>query len=297
VDLLGEPILIVRDESQRLRAFSRVCLHRAFPIAQGSGHAKRLVCPYHRWSYDLDGRLAAAPFMDQVPGFDRDACRLPELRLSEWQGFALVTLSPDTPPLGAELAPLDELLDPFHLTDAVAIEPLSFESPFNWKVLVENFMESYHHMGPHLETLQPTNPAKGTHALDLKGPFAVLENPASPGNEPFWVFQVFPTLLFAQTRGGLPLTTWYELRIDSADHFGLRILPLLPREFAKNPDVVRLVRETLDQIHREDIPMCEGVQRGLASGLWTPGPQSRQERCLWLFHRWLAEQMLGGAPS
>ena len=74
--LFGEPLLLVRDEQRRLRAFSRVCLHRALPIVSGEGNAKRFTCPYHRWSYELDGRLCAAPFMEEVPGFVRDEGRL-----------------------------------------------------------------------------------------------------------------------------------------------------------------------------------------------------------------------------
>ena len=70
IDLFGEPIVLVRDEDSRLRALSRICRHRAFPIVEGEGNAKRLTCPYHRWSYDLRGQLRAAPCMEAVAGFD-----------------------------------------------------------------------------------------------------------------------------------------------------------------------------------------------------------------------------------
>ena len=107
LDLYGEPVLLVRNEERELHAFSGVCLHRAFQIATGSGNARRLVCPYHRWSYDLDGRLKTAPLMDDVPGFDRGACRLPELSLEEWQGFVFVSANPNAEPLGPRMKALD----------------------------------------------------------------------------------------------------------------------------------------------------------------------------------------------
>ncbi len=288
LDLYGEPVLLVRNEERELRAFSAVCLHRAFQIATGSGNAKRLVCPYHRWTYDLDGRLKAAPLMDNVPGFDRDVRRLPELSLEEWQGFVFVSANPNAEPLGPRMKSLDALLEPFGFRDFVLADALDFDSPWNWKVMVENFMESYHHQGPHVETLQRTNPAKGTHALDLEGPFAALENPGEP---PFWVFNVFPTLLFALSRGDLPLGTWYEMQIDRHDHLHLRIHPLVPPEHASSSGVIETYTKMLDTIHPEDIPVCEGVQRGLRSRLWRPGILSHHEKTLRLFHRYLADRM------
>ena len=296
-DLFGEPIVVLRDASAELRAFSRVCLHRASPIVEGSGNTKRFTCPYHRWSYDLDGRLRAAPLMESVPGFERKALCLPELALEEWQGFAMVNLDRDAEPLAPRLAALDELLAPWHFADFRSCEPLEYDSPWNWKVMVENFMESYHHLGAHPQTLQPRNPAKGTHALDLKGHFIALENPAAARAEPFWVFQVLPTLLFTLVRGETPLAAWYDMQIDSPAHFHLRIVPLLGAEAAGDAALVAGVRQAFDAIHQEDIAMCLGVQRGLGSRLWRPGPQSLQEKTLWMFHRYLADRMATRDPS
>ena len=293
IDLFDEPLMLVRDESRRLRAFSRTCRHRAFPIVQGEGNAKRLVCPFHRWSYDLDGRLRAAPLMEEVPGFDREACRLPELPLEEWQGFVLVNLDLEATPLVPALKPLDEAIAPLGFRELVRADTLRFDSPWNWKVMVENFMESYHHMGAHADTLQRSNPAKGTHSVEVEGPFALLENPAVRDAEPFWVMQIFPTLLLSLSRGASPFATWYEMRIDRHDHFDLHIHLLLPPDAAANERAVAGMRRAIETIHGEDIPMCSGIQRGLRSRLWTPGRLSRHERTLWRFHRYLAGRLAG----
>ena len=186
LDLFGEPIVVLRDGAGRLRAYSRVCRHRAHPFVEGEGNAKRFVCPYHRWTYDLQGELVAAPLMEQVDGFERKDCRLPELALEEWQGFVLVSLQPNAEPLSPGLATLGELLAPHGFAELVTIDTLVYDSPWNWKVMVDNFIESYHHLGPHVDNLHRSNPAQGTYAMDFDGPFLVLENPGDP---PFWVAQ------------------------------------------------------------------------------------------------------------
>ncbi len=291
LDLFGESVLLVRDGSGRLRAYSRVCLHRASVFVQGEGNAKSFSCPYHRWTYDLEGRLRGAPCMNDREGFDRGALRLPELPVEQWQGWILLNLDPDAPPLAPRLESLNRHLDPWKLEELRMVETLEYDSPWNWKVMVENYIESYHHMGPHAESLHPIYPAEGTYAEDVEGPCVLLENPGVKGVEPFWVCVVFPTLMLTLTRDEARFTTWYEMQIDRHDHFVLRIHLLLPEPLASNEQVVAEVRKTVEKIHAEDIPMCKGVQRGLASRLWRPGLLAEQEKALWLFHRYLAEKL------
>lgn len=287
VDLCGEPLLMVRDETREFRVFSRVCRHRAHPVVEGRGNARRFVCPYHRWSYDLDGSLASAPLMKP----DREQCGLPELRTERWQGFVLVNLDPDAAPLAAELGALDERLAPLDLAGLKTVGVLDFDSPWNWKVLVDNFMESYHHLGPHVESLQRTNPAKGTYSDDaLEGPCSWLVNPGIAGAPDFYVLQVFPTLLAAvweEMRAG----AWYEMQIDRHDHFHLRIHMLLDPALAESPEAVEGLLKAANEVHLEDIGVCDAVQRGIQSRLWTPGPLSAQEGALTRFYRYLAERL------
>jgi phenylpropionate dioxygenase-like ring-hydroxylating dioxygenase large terminal subunit len=291
IDVAGEGVLLVRGEDRELRAMSSICLHRAFPIAQDHGNTKRFTCPYHRWAYDLEGRLKAAPFMEDVAGFDRDACRLPQLPLELWQGFVFVSADPNAAALGAQLKELAELLAPMNLESARHVGTTEWDSPWNWKVMIENFMESYHHIGPHVDSLAKTYPAKGTHDLPIEGPCAVLENPAVEGADPFWVMQIFPTTMLAQFRGDLPVTTWYEMQIDRHDHFTLRVHNMLPEPHSENEALVEMISAVSRDVHLEDIPACEGIQRGLQSRAWQPGALSQQEATLRHFHRYLAERV------
>lgn len=292
VELHGEPILLVRDESQRLRAFSRVCLHRASVIVEGEGNTKRFTCPYHRWSYDLEGRLCAAPLMGDVEGFEREKQRLPELALEEWLGFVLVSLDAEPAPISPQVEKIAEVLGPLDLASYQLAGTLEFDSPWNWKVLVENFMESYHHLGPHAASLQKVMPAAGTHAIDLPAAGALLDNPGVDGAPDAWVGIVFPTLLFFASRGEkLPFGVWFEMQIDAIDHFHLRIHLLLPPELAANEELAKGMLQSLDTVHREDIEACDRVQRGLSSRLFQPRALARQEDCLVRFHRHLVERM------
>jgi hypothetical protein len=151
-------------------------------------------------------------------------------------------------------------------------------------------MESYHHLGAHRSTLQRTNRARDTYAVDLSGPFSLLENPGRDGAPDLYVAQVFPTLLLALFRG-LAVGSWYEMQIDRHDHFHLRIHALASPELAATAEARNGLLAETERIHREDMPVCEGVQRGLASRLWAPGPLSVHERALTRFHAHLAQRI------
>ena len=167
---------------------------------------------------------------------------------------------------------------------------LEFESEWNWKVMVDNFMESYHHIGPHAQTLQKTNRAADTFPTELAGPCAFLENPGHDGSPDFCAGHVFPSLLFA-VFDDVRVGSWYEMRIDRHDHFLLRIHMLALAELAANEQTVDLIRDQTRKVHLEDIPVCQGVQRGLSARLWRPGPLSAFEGALVRFHRYLAAEL------
>ena len=168
LDLFGEPMVVVRGDDDRLRAFSAVCRHRGMPVVSGAGNRRTFQCPYHLWTYSLDGRMRGAPGMDGVAGFDRAQCGLPEIRSEIWGGWIFVNFDADAAPLSDSIAPLTAELAPFRLADFRATEATIYDLPWNWKVMVDNFMESYHHMAIHPDTLQPLFPALGTYADDVE---------------------------------------------------------------------------------------------------------------------------------
>jgi phenylpropionate dioxygenase-like ring-hydroxylating dioxygenase large terminal subunit len=295
-ELVGDPIVVTRDDGGTLHAFSNVCLHRACPIAAGRGQAERgvLTCPYHRWTYGLNGQLTGAPLMDQAHGFDKSALRLPPLRVEEWLGWVFVNQDPTAAPLAPQLAALHELMAPFRVDAMIVCKTITFDSRWNWKIMVENFMESYHHMGAHPQTLNTTFPAAGTHWVDLPGAFALLENPSNDAAvAPFWVACLFPHTLFALTRGDAPTGFWYQMHLHGHDHFTLDIHLMAHRPLADDPAFVAAYVDLATAIHREDIPMCEGVWKGVNSRYAQVGRLSHLEAANWKFHQYLRERLVG----
>lgn len=303
-DLLGEPLVVARDKQGVVRVLSRVCRHRWMPVVEGAGRRQSFQCPYHLWTYGLDGKLLGAPEMERVEGFDRAACRLPEFRAEIWEGWILVNLDGQAPPLAPRLESLGRALAPYRLSEMVASEPMTYDSRWNWKIMVDNFIESYHHIGPHADTLQPIVPGGGTWAEDVDGPYIVLHNPAKDPDQPlallpeipglsaaqrseFLVGAVFPLLLFAVNPDSL---VWYQLEPHSVDHFTLRVWVCVPPGSVGDERVAQM-RMFVDAVHQQDIVACAGVQAGVSSRHAAPGRLSHLEKPIWQFDRWLRDRL------
>jgi phenylpropionate dioxygenase-like ring-hydroxylating dioxygenase large terminal subunit len=307
-ELLGEPLVAVRGDDGEIRVLSSVCRHRWMPVALGRGNRRSFQCPYHLWTYALDGRLLGAPEMQRAEGFERADCRLPALRVETWLGWIFACFDPNAAPLAPRLEGLRRVIEPYAPEEMRTGEPLVFEHEWNWKVMVENFVESYHHAGTHRDTLQPLVPASGTYADDADGPYAVLHNPTKGGvpmpasfREPrplsdeqrarFVVGAVFPCHLFSVQSGSL---VWYLLEPRGPNRFALRIYPCVPPAAPGDADHaghVEGLRTFLDVIHRQDIGACEGVWRGLQSRLAAPGRLSHLEKAIWQLARFVVERV------
>ncbi len=145
VDLLGEPVVVVRGKDGEIRALSAVCRHRAMQVCEGQGHGTTLKCPYHHWTYALDGRLLGAPAMERTADFDKKEWGLPRLAVEEWQGFVFVNFAPDPEPLGPTLSRYEPFIANYDLANAVCPGTFTLEAmPWNWKVMFENFNDGYH---------------------------------------------------------------------------------------------------------------------------------------------------------
>lgn len=158
--LCDEPLVAVRGEDGQLRVFSNVCRHRGALLAEGRGRRPRLVCPYHQWSYGLDGRLAAAPRMEPHRDFEPETCRLPEFAAEDWHGFLFVNLGDDPPALAPRLQGLSELIRNYHMEEMRLRYVADEIWHTNWKCVIENFMEGYHLTPLHRATLHPVNPTR-----------------------------------------------------------------------------------------------------------------------------------------
>ena len=144
LELAGQPIMVVRNKDGELQAQSNVCLHRMSTLLEGRGNTGAIVCPYHAWTYELNGQLRGAPAMDKNESFCKKGMRLPVVRCEQWLGWIMVSLNPNATPVKEQLAEVEAMVADYGATD---YEESFFESHLwdtNWKVLAENFMESYH---------------------------------------------------------------------------------------------------------------------------------------------------------
>src|SRR5579862_5699840 len=133
--VLDEPIIVLRLATGGIRALSNRCLHHGLDIMRGSGRAAELTCPYHGWTYDLDGRLVDAPQLRWQPQLRH--CRLPERRLEAWRGFLFANLDPDAPPLAASLGRVEIMLGPLAPEDYRLAARLTVTLDSDWRMLVE----------------------------------------------------------------------------------------------------------------------------------------------------------------
>ena len=150
---IGEPIVVVRGKDGAINAMSTVCQHRGMLVAEGHGNARNLICPYHHWTYSLEGDLVSAPAMNKARGFDPSCIKLPRFKVETWNGFIFVNFDLDAPPLSPRLTVLTDALANFRLETAegpIPDPPTKF--PWNWKVMMENNNDGYHanklHAGP-----------------------------------------------------------------------------------------------------------------------------------------------------
>jgi phenylpropionate dioxygenase-like ring-hydroxylating dioxygenase large terminal subunit len=146
----GTPLVVVRGSDGRVRAFRNACRHRGTQVAEGTGCAKALVCRYHGWTYDLDGKLGFVPHEHGFPGLDRDAHGLAPVRAIEQGGLVFVTQDPTAPHDGA-LADLPELIG----KDQRLFAARESRVPANWKIFLEGFLEGYHIRSTHPKTFYP----------------------------------------------------------------------------------------------------------------------------------------------
>lgn len=291
-DIAGEPVVVTRAGDGELAALANVCRHRNSRIVSGSGTVAALQCPYHLWTYRLDGTLTGAPGMNEVVGFDvADHC-LPRLGVDTWQGFLFVNQDLDAPPVAAGLEELDALIDEYELGSMVPQGEHRWDCPFNWKVFVENFIESYHHRAVHSDTLQPFFPGEQSFLRNDPGTrwIALDHVGVDDAIEPFLVVAVFPLLLFAVQRPDS--LAWARLepidRTTSSLAFSALAAP-----GTLDDDTIDFHLETLKAINEQDHGINDGVQRGLGSRHAVRPVLHPLEQGVDDFHRWYRDRVPG----
>jgi phenylpropionate dioxygenase-like ring-hydroxylating dioxygenase large terminal subunit len=306
--IAGEPVIILRDKDGRLRGMSNVCRHRMSTLLEGRGNVRAIVCPYHAWTYNLDGTLRGAPAMTLNEGFCKDRIALPQVRVENWLGWIMVTLNPDAPDPAVQLAAVEDLVGYLDMASYRETFREEFRWATNWKVLAENFMESYHlpvchagTIGGAVDLLQMTCP-EGSAAFNYH---YILKNDtiplslAHPSNTRLqgdqrritWLLSIYPALLITLTPGYF----WYlSLTPDGPGHVNVLYGGGMSADWCADPaaaDHLASVKALLDDVNIEDKGCVERVYQGLSAGLSAPGPLSHLERPNYEFAQWIAGRM------
>jgi len=316
-DQLGaQPVFTLRDKQGAVRTFANVCRHRMMRLLEGSGNAKRIVCPYHSWSYGHDGALIGAPHAKYFEQFDKSKFCLPEIRTEVWQGFIYVTLNSEAKSVASRVAPLDDLIDRFQMADYVPIVTEDHVWDTNWKLLTENYMESYHlpyiHKGtvgghfPVEDCIFPEeSPGDFTYSTFTKAEGSAYGR-AHPDNtrlEGEWRHtNVLPVIFPAHMFTLAPDYMWYlSLRPKGTGQVHIRysasLAPEVVAAMAEPEREIRWAVEFLDKVNLEDKDVVEAAYRGARAPLTEAGPIHQLERSIHHFIIYLADRLSAGEGS
>jgi phenylpropionate dioxygenase-like ring-hydroxylating dioxygenase large terminal subunit len=307
-DLGPESIVVVRDQDGAIRAFHNVCRHRAARLLDGDGRCPgAITCPYHGWSYSLDGALRAVPLKETFPGLDRTELGLRPVKCEVMMGFVFVCLSGEPTPLIDIWGPFLPDFAPYRFEDMVPLAPLYFEEwDVDWKVAMDNYLESYHVPIGHPGLARMFTPDIDDQ-LNLSTGIARSIGWAREKPSPKWSERRYQAMVDGLT-ADLPPDNRRSWRFYSMlPNLGIDVFPdqmdffqVLPRGPGKCairggtfglPDdrremsVLRYLNARINrQVQREDEFLCRRVQRGLASSSYTPGPLSDHETHMLEFH-------------
>jgi phenylpropionate dioxygenase-like ring-hydroxylating dioxygenase large terminal subunit len=316
---VGEPLVITRTKSGEVAAMSAVCQHRGMLVAEGRGHARGLVCPYHHWFYSLTGELVAAPEMDRTCNFEKSNHNLARLKVEIWQGFVFVNFDAGALPLTPRLRALDDVVanyDLANLDGPPAPEPNRYN--WNWKVMFENNNDGYHanrlHHGP-LHDPVPSSLACFPELPDESAGYyrtnGSLHPDASFNPTLKALLPVFPKLTDAERNRvvfvnvpptlslvmNTDLVLYLIIQAEDADHHSMMMGSLVEPDAMKNPMFDRLMKfnqEAVQDIVSQDLHVDELVQQGLKSKFAPRGRYSWQEGAQRQLNVWLVDRYRRG---
>lgn len=296
-----ESVIMLKDQAGQVRAFYNVCRHRGTRLCQDGGQfSHSLQCPYHAWTYGLDGRLLGAPTMQEVGEFDKADYGLHAVATAVWEGFIFVNLSPNPEPFETAFAPLLHKLLAWEMGQLKVGRQIIYEVAANWKIIFHNYSECYHCPAIHPQLNELTPYRNSSNDLEegfiLGGPMKM----SRPEGSMTMNGRVCAPIL-NQTRG----------RVYYYTIFPTMFLSLFPdyvmthRLEPQSPGRTRVICDWLfapeaagsshfqpeeaikfwDMTNQQDWEVCQLTQLGVASKAFTPGPYSDLESMLAAFDR------------
>ena len=310
LDYLGESVMVVRGADRALRAFANVCRHRGSRILDGDrGCARKLVCPYHAWTYGLDGRLTGVPDAASYPGLDKARHGLAPVALETWRGFVFVRLVDEGPSVAEMMAPYAATIAPYRFEDLRALGRITLRPrAVNWKTIGDNYSDGLHIAVAHPGLTRLFGRSYGVEAEEHVDRMwgEMQDRPSANRSERAYqrLLPRVPHLPEAAQRRWLYFKLWpnlaFDIYPDQIDF--MQWLPVSPgasliREIGYAiPDVRREMRAARylnwrinRRVNAEDTALIARVQQGMASRSFSVGPLSDKEVCLRGFCRKMRE--------
>jgi phenylpropionate dioxygenase-like ring-hydroxylating dioxygenase large terminal subunit len=307
-ETVGGPIFLLRGADGVLRAFANYCRHRGSLLVDGAGCTKRLICPYHAWSYMLDGSLWGCPDMKDAEGFDRVENGLVPVRMETWNGFVFCTYNEEAPPLVEQLGDLPERMATHRLGEMRCTWRVELRPNCNWKLILENAMETYHTGIVHKNTVGK----QSSRTLDTRGEWLCIQVISGrsiatlPGQAPpfpqiegldddalqgtyFTVLHPACQLVMAQD-----CMWWLNVTPLAHDRSLLEVGGCFPEHVLDDPDFEAKAApyyERWEAVAREDVDILERQQRALGSVLYRPGPLSWRDDEVQAIGMWVLDQL------
>jgi choline monooxygenase len=293
-DVVGEPIVVVHDANNRIRAYYNVCPHRAGAVARGQGNRKSLQCAYHGWTFDLNGCLMNTPYFFEVENFNPDEFNLHEIRTDVWGPYVFVNLDNDAPPLKDWWGNEFDNRRGLNFGEWKLVDEREYLIHVNWKVYLDNYAEGYHVATAHpglaremsLDDLYvDTYRFHSTQRAEIKPPY--VGNPykrryvnPQPGDQ-IRYHVMFPNFMIDDYPDNLSTNVVKPLAHDKM----LLKFDWWFKQEDTNQTVMESMIEFADQVQQEDIAICNDVQRNLRSRAYHAGRYSgRYENGVHHFH-------------
>ncbi|MDA2891608.1 aromatic ring-hydroxylating dioxygenase subunit alpha [Mycolicibacterium sp. BiH015] len=308
-------ILLVRGED-RIRAFANTCRHRGHELlaCNATSRGRSIVCPYHAWSYRLDGTLRNAPGFGDVGGFAAGEFGLAELRMENWHGWLFVDASGEDAEFSQHVAGLEDVVGPYRPEDLTIVARHSYELATNWKVIAENYQECYHCASIHPELSRISPPTSGEN-IDLEGSWmggwmAIVDGAETMSLTGKSGGVAIEGLSEHELRSVMYLVGYPNLLVSlhpdyvmthlmtplAADRTHVECAWAFPKDVAAQKDFdPSYAVDFWDLTNRQDWAACESVQRGLSSPHAEPGPLAPDEDGVYAFVTRVAKAYAGRA--
>ena len=296
IEAAGESLIVIRNSRLEIRAFYNVCRHRGTRLKEDRcGHISAIQCPYHAWTYSLDGRLIGAPHMDEVPRFDKADYSLHAVDLALWEGFIFLNLADHSVPLKDWFAPLAGKFTHWNLPRLQSAKRIEYDVRANWKLIFENYSECYHCPGVHpaLSKVSPYDSAENDltegpflggfmritkgNSLTMSGNACALPvgDMSAEDHHRVFYYSIFPNMLLSMHPDYVMLHQLWpkspQRTLIFCDWF------FHPDAFDRSDFHPDDAIEFWDMTNKQDWHVCELSQQGISSRAYEPGPYSARE--------------------